>query len=67
MVAIRDLYSNLTVSYTHLDVYKRQKQFGNLAKETNTVIIPQNLGDLGGMITSGLSLYENLNKAKKNV
>ncbi|ABN66493.2 stomatin family protein [Scheffersomyces stipitis CBS 6054] len=43
------------------------KQFGNLAKETNTVIIPQNLGDLGGMITSGLSLYENLNKAKKNV
>ncbi|KAK6457284.1 uncharacterized protein RJT20DRAFT_38707 [Scheffersomyces xylosifermentans] len=41
------------------------KQFGNLAKETNTVVIPQNLGDLGGMMASGLSMYENMSKLKK--
>ncbi|CUM67759.1 uncharacterized protein PRCAT00005464001 [Priceomyces carsonii] len=38
------------------------KQFGNLAKETNTIILPSNLGDIGNVMASGLSIYNNLNK-----
>ncbi|CAN3363610.1 hypothetical protein DICA3_E10264 [Diutina catenulata] len=34
------------------------KEFGKLAKETNTVVIPSNLGDLGGLMASGMSLYK---------
>ncbi|MCH0629919.1 paraslipin [Kocuria palustris] len=34
------------------------KEFGKLAKETNTVVIPQNLGDLGGLMASGMSIYK---------
>ncbi|KAK6199456.1 uncharacterized protein RJT21DRAFT_121784 [Scheffersomyces amazonensis] len=37
------------------------KEFGKLAKETNTVVLPANLGDLGGLMASGLSLYKGLN------
>ncbi len=28
------------------------KEFGNLAKETNTMILPQNLGDIGGTVAA---------------
>ena len=28
------------------------REFGKLAKETNTMIIPSNLGDLGGMVAT---------------
>lgn len=38
------------------------KEFGKLAKESNTVVIPSNLGDMGNWMASGLSIYENLNK-----
>lgn len=38
------------------------KQFGNLAKESNTVVIPSNLGDIGNFMASGMSIYNNLNK-----
>jgi len=34
------------------------KEFGNLAKKNNTVIIPSNLGDIGGMVASVTSLLK---------
>ncbi|ODV82310.1 uncharacterized protein CANTADRAFT_44954 [Suhomyces tanzawaensis NRRL Y-17324] len=42
------------------------KQFGKLAKETNSMIIPSNLGDIGSVMASGLSIYKNLNNDKPN-
>lgn len=43
------------------------KEFGNLAKESNTVVIPQNLGDLGGLVALGMLIYKQTqaNDAKK--
>jgi regulator of protease activity HflC (stomatin/prohibitin superfamily) len=34
------------------------KEFGNLAKKNNTVIIPSNLGDIGGMVASVTGLLK---------
>jgi regulator of protease activity HflC (stomatin/prohibitin superfamily) len=34
------------------------KEFGNLARKTNTVIIPSNLGDIAGMVASVTSLLK---------
>jgi regulator of protease activity HflC (stomatin/prohibitin superfamily) len=34
------------------------KEFGNLAKQNNTVIIPSNLSDIGGMVASVTSLLK---------
>lgn len=42
------------------------KEFGKIAKHTNTVVLPTNIGDLSGMITSGLSLYNSLGKGREN-
>lgn len=36
--------------------------FGKLAKESNTVIVPAGLNDLGSMISSGLGIYNQVNK-----
>lgn len=36
------------------------KQFGKIAKETNTVVIPANMGDLGSVLASGASLLQSL-------
>ncbi|CAI5758232.1 unnamed protein product [Candida verbasci] len=41
------------------------KEFGKLAKESNTVIIPSNVGDLSNFMAQGLSIYKNLNKQNK--
>lgn len=42
------------------------KEFGKLAKETNTVIIPSNLGDMGNFMASGLSIFNQLNKQQQS-
>jgi regulator of protease activity HflC (stomatin/prohibitin superfamily) len=34
------------------------KEFGNLAKQNNTVIIPSNLSDIGGMVAAATSLID---------
>lgn len=39
------------------------KEFGKIAKETNTVVLPSNIGDIGQFITSGLSIYKGLNQS----
>lgn len=38
------------------------KEFGNLAKETNTIILPSNLGDIGNFIVGGKKIFDSLNK-----
>ncbi|RLV90149.1 hypothetical protein JA1_004756 [Spathaspora sp. JA1] len=38
------------------------KEFGKLAKESNTVVIPSNVGDISSFMAQGLSIYKNLNK-----
>lgn len=36
------------------------KEFGKIAKETNTVVLPANLGDLSGLMAAGLSIIQNM-------
>ncbi len=38
-------------------------EFGNLAKEGNTILLPSNLGDMGGMVASAMAI---MGKAKVN-
>lgn len=38
--------------------------FGKLAKEGTAVVVPGNVGDIGGMIASGLSVYGKVNEAQ---
>ncbi|XP_072309742.1 stomatin-like protein 2, mitochondrial [Eucyclogobius newberryi] len=38
--------------------------FSNLAKDSNTVLLPTNTGDISGMVTQAMSIYSTL--AKKN-
>lgn len=42
---------SLTVAEKYVDA------FGKLAKETNSVIVPAQLGDLGGMIAGAMGIY----------
>lgn len=41
------------------------KEFGKIAKETNTVVLPSNLGDLSGMMATGLGIFKSMNQAAK--
>ncbi|CAL1536480.1 unnamed protein product [Lymnaea stagnalis] len=41
------------------------KAFSNLAKETNTVILPANSGDVPAMVTQALTMYKTLAKDTK--
>lgn len=36
------------------------KEFGKIAKETNTVVLPSNLSDLSGMMAAGLGIFKSL-------
>lgn len=42
------------------------KEFGKIAKETNTVVLPSNLGDLSGMMAAGLGIFKSMNKTAPN-
>jgi len=35
--------------------------FGNLAKESNTILLPSNAGDVTGMVTQAMTIYQRLN------
>jgi predicted metalloendopeptidase len=39
--------------------------FANLAQEGNTLILPGNLADLGGMIATAMSVVKSQSKAAK--
>lgn len=36
------------------------KEFGKIAKETNTVVLPANMSDLSGLMAAGLSIIQNM-------
>ncbi|XP_020780349.1 stomatin-like protein 2, mitochondrial [Boleophthalmus pectinirostris] len=38
--------------------------FSNLAKESNTILLPSNTGDISGMVTQAMSIYSTLAKTK---
>ena len=38
------------------------REFGNIAKESNTMIIPQNMSDLSSIIATGNSVFNKLSK-----
>lgn len=42
------------------------KEFGNIAKTTNTVVIPSSMSDVSGIVASGLSVYDSIAKRTKN-
>ena len=52
---------SLTVAEKYVDA------FGKLAKEGTAVVVPGNVGDIGGMIASGLSVYGKVNEAQARV
>ena len=44
---------------------KYVEAFGKLAKESNTVVIPAQLGDLGGMIAGAMSIYGKVSETQR--
>ena len=38
------------------------KAFGNLAKSSNTLLLPSNAGDVTGMVTQAMAIYKQLDK-----
>ncbi|POR34271.1 Uncharacterized protein TPAR_05542 [Tolypocladium paradoxum] len=49
---------SLTVAEKYVDA------FGKLAKEGTAVVVPGNVGDIGGMIATGLSVYSRVGEAQ---
>merc|ERR1711871_1689273 len=45
------------------------KAFGNLAKESNTILLPSNSGDISSMVTQAMTIYQSLssNDVRKQV
>ncbi|KAA8579792.1 hypothetical protein FQN60_006885 [Etheostoma spectabile] len=41
--------------------------FSNLAKESNTVLLPSNTGDISGMVTQAMTIYSTLAKQRPKV
>ncbi|XP_026217566.1 stomatin-like protein 2, mitochondrial [Anabas testudineus] len=41
--------------------------FSNLAKESNTVLLPSNTGDVSGMVTQAMTIYRTLSKPRLQV
>ncbi|XP_016401418.1 stomatin-like protein 2, mitochondrial [Sinocyclocheilus rhinocerous] len=38
--------------------------FSNLAKESNTILLPSNTGDISSMVTQAMAIYGSLSKTK---
>lgn len=55
--AIRDGQENAQSAVSLSVAEKYVEAFGNLAKEGTAVVVPGNVGDIGGMIASALSVY----------
>lgn len=55
--AIRDGKENAQSAVSLSVAEKYVEAFGNLAKEGTAVVVPGNVGDIGGMIASALSVY----------
>ena len=46
---------------------KYVEAFGKLAKEGTSVVVPGNVGDIGGMIATAMSVYGNVSQAQAKV
>ena len=42
------------------------KAFGNLARSSNTVLLPSNPGDVSGMVTQAMAIYKKLDTVETN-
>ena len=42
------------------------KAFGNLARSSNTVLLPSNPGDVSGMVTQAMAIYKKLDTGETN-
>ena len=42
------------------------KAFGNLARSSNTVLLPSNPGDVSGMVTQAMAIYKKLDTVNIN-
>ena len=42
------------------------KAFGNLARSSNTVLLPSNPGDVSGMVTQAMAIYKKLDTMEVN-
>jgi regulator of protease activity HflC (stomatin/prohibitin superfamily) len=49
---------SLTIAEKYVDA------FGKLAKETNSVVVPAQLGDLGGMIAGAMGIYGKISETQ---
>ncbi|XP_018600595.1 stomatin-like protein 2, mitochondrial isoform X1 [Scleropages formosus] len=61
--ALTQQNGNAAASYSVAEQYV--SAFSNLAKESNTILLPSNTGDISSMVTQAMSIYNNL--AKQNV
>ena len=43
------------------------KAFGNLAKSSNTLLLPSNVGDVSGMVTQAMAIFKKLDHLNTNV
>jgi len=41
--------------------------FGNLAKTSNTLLLPSNVGDVSGMVTQAMAIYSKLDQSTTNI
>ena len=46
---------------------KYVEAFGNLAREGTAVVVPGNVGDIGGMIASAMAVYGKVNEGQKKL
>ena len=63
--AIRDGDSNAQRAMNLSVAEKYVDAFGRLAKEGTAVVVPGNVGDMGGMIASALSVYGSISEGQK--
>lgn len=62
--AIREGQENAQNAVSLSVAEKYVEAFGNLAREGTAVVVPGNVGDIGGMIASALSVYGKVNESQ---
>lgn len=65
--AIRDGRENAQGAMSFNVAEKYVDAFGKLAKEGTAVVVPGNVGDMGGMIASALAVYNKVGESQKKI
>ncbi|KAF4108040.1 stomatin-like protein 2, mitochondrial [Onychostoma macrolepis] len=60
--ALTQQNGNAAASFTVAEQYV--SAFSNLAKESNTILLPSNTGDISSMVTQAMAIYGSLSKTK---